>query len=52
VALPASRWDALIGPSREAGLGTGVSVAVMLHGIIQHDVYHAGQMALLKKALG
>jgi len=46
------RWDALVGPSREAGLGTGVSVAVMLHGIIQHDAYHAGQMALLKKALG
>jgi uncharacterized damage-inducible protein DinB len=52
VALPASQWDALIGPSRDAGLGTGVSYAVMLHGIIQHDAYHAGQMALLKKALG
>jgi len=24
----------------------------MLHGIVQHDAYHAGQMALLKKALG
>jgi len=23
---------------------------VMLHGIIQHDLYHAGQIALLKKA--
>ena len=52
VALPATRWDCLVGPAREAGLGTGVSVAVMLHGIIQHDAYHAGQMALLKKALG
>jgi hypothetical protein len=52
VALPAARWNALVGPSRDAGLGTGVSVAVMLHGIIQHDAYHAGQMALLKKALG
>jgi uncharacterized damage-inducible protein DinB len=52
LALPAARWDALVGPSRDAGLGTGVSIAVMLHGIIQHDAYHAGQMALLKKALG
>jgi uncharacterized damage-inducible protein DinB len=51
-ALPAERWDAQVGPSREAGLGTGVSYAVMLHGVIQHDVYHAGQMALLTKALG
>lgn len=26
------------------------SVYTMLHGIIQHDLYHAGQIALLKKA--
>jgi uncharacterized damage-inducible protein DinB len=50
-ALPAARWDALVDPSRDAGLGTGVSVGVMMHGIIQHDAYHAGQMALLKKVL-
>jgi uncharacterized damage-inducible protein DinB len=25
---------------------------VMLHGLIQHDLYHAGQVAVLKKALG
>ena len=24
---------------------------VMLHGLIQHDLYHAGQIAILKKAL-
>lgn len=24
---------------------------VMLHGVIQHDLYHAGQIAILKKAL-
>lgn len=39
-----------VGPSREAGLGTGVSYAVMLHGIVQHDAYHAGQISLLRKA--
>jgi uncharacterized damage-inducible protein DinB len=27
------------------------SVYVTLHGIIQHDLYHAGQIALLKKAV-
>ncbi|HEV8588421.1 MAG TPA: DinB family protein [Pyrinomonadaceae bacterium] len=27
------------------------SVYVTLHGVIQHDLYHAGQMAILKKAL-
>jgi uncharacterized damage-inducible protein DinB len=24
---------------------------VMLHGVVQHDLYHAGQIAILKKAL-
>jgi uncharacterized damage-inducible protein DinB len=27
------------------------SVYVTLHGVIQHDLYHAGQVAILKKAL-
>jgi uncharacterized damage-inducible protein DinB len=31
--------------------GKGYSVYTMLHGIIQHDLYHAGQIAVLKKAL-
>lgn len=31
-----------------AGLST---VYVTLHGVIQHDLYHAGQIAMLKKAL-
>jgi uncharacterized damage-inducible protein DinB len=30
--------------------GQGVSHYVLLHGIVQHDVYHSGQIALLKKA--
>jgi uncharacterized damage-inducible protein DinB len=28
------------------------SVYVTLHGVLQHDLYHAGQIAVLKKALG
>jgi len=31
--------------------GKDHSVYFMLHGIVQHDLYHAGQIALLKKAL-
>ena len=27
------------------------SVAVMIHGIIEHDAYHGGQIAMLKKAV-
>jgi len=30
--------------------GMGYSVYFMLHGVVQHDLYHAGQIALLKKA--
>jgi uncharacterized damage-inducible protein DinB len=35
---------------RDRSMGSGVSYYVLLHGIVQHDVYHAGQIALLKKA--
>jgi uncharacterized damage-inducible protein DinB len=45
--------DQLVEPTndpRNRPLGTGVSYYVLLHGIVQHDVYHAGQIALLKKA--
>jgi len=35
---------------RDRETGRGVSYYVMLHGIAQHDVYHSGQIALLKKA--
>jgi uncharacterized damage-inducible protein DinB len=30
---------------------TNNSRYVMLHGVVQHDLYHAGQIAILKKAL-
>ena len=34
---------------RNRALGTGVSYYQLLHGIVQHDAYHAGQIAILKK---
>lgn len=43
--VPESRLDA---PVLE-GMST---VYVTLHGVIQHDLYHAGQITMLKKALG
>ena len=30
--------------------GQKMSIYVMLHGIVQHDLYHAGQIALLQRA--
>ena len=44
--------DALFTPTndpRDRETGAGVSHYVLLHGIVQHDAYHAGQIALLKK---
>ena len=35
---------------RDRETGAGVTHYVLLHGIVQHDVYHAGQIALLKKS--
>src|SRR5262245_23733879 len=37
---------------RNRPLGTGVTYYELLHGIVQHDAYHAGQIAILKKILG
>jgi uncharacterized damage-inducible protein DinB len=47
--------DQLLEPTndpRNQPLGTGVSYYELLHGIVQHDAYHAGQIAILKKVLG
>lgn len=42
--VPETRLDEPILPGKS-------SVYVTLHGVIQHDLYHAGQIAILKKAL-
>ena len=50
--FPAGRLDELVGDRRDRAMGTGVSYYVTLHGIAQHDAYHAGQISLLRKAAG
>lgn len=32
-------------------MNSASSIYVTLHGVVQHDLYHAGQIAMLKKAL-
>ena len=47
--------DHLLKPTsdpRNRPLGTGVSYYELLHGAVQHDAYHAGQIAILKRVLG
>ena len=36
---------------RNPATGTGVSYYELLHGIVQHDAYHAGQIAVLKRVV-
>jgi len=35
---------------RERAPGKRYNIGFMLHGVAQHELYHAGQIALLKKA--
>jgi uncharacterized damage-inducible protein DinB len=44
-ALPDSRLDQIV-PGKE---GAHYTFYYMLHGVVQHELYHAGQIALLKK---
>lgn len=50
-ALSPARLDDVLGDRRDPPAGTGVSYYVLLHGSAQHDAYHGGQIAMLKKAV-
>ena len=47
-ALPDSRLHEMV-PGKEKE-GAHYTFYYMLHGVVQHELYHAGQIALLKKA--
>ena len=49
-ALPEEALEEPTRDPRNPPLGTGVSRYVLLHGIVQHDVYHAGQIAMLSRS--
>jgi uncharacterized damage-inducible protein DinB len=46
VGLPDSRLYEMV-PGKQ---GAHYTNYYMLHGVVQHELYHAGQIALLKKA--
>jgi len=50
--FPESRWDDMVGDTRVASLGTGVSYAQTVSGVVQHLAYHGGQIAILRKLAG
>jgi uncharacterized damage-inducible protein DinB len=51
LAFPASGWQERVGSELNAPLGTGVTFAAMVSGLLQHDGYHGGQIGLLRRAL-
>lgn len=51
VEAPTSVLSQRVGQSREPALGTGVTVVEMLIGLVQHDAYHLGQIATVRRAL-
>lgn len=44
-------WEIVGSPVRDRAEGTGISYYVLLHGVIQHTVYHAAQIAALRRVL-
>lgn len=49
--LTADEARRAVGEGRDAPLGTGFSVQETLEGLVAHHAYHAGQIALLRRAL-
>ena len=50
-AVDPSLLDAPVNDDRNRELGTGVTFAQMINGLVQHDAYHSGQIAVVKKML-
>lgn len=49
LAFSDERLGERVGKQRDPAMGTGQTYYVMLHGVVQHNLYHGGQIALLKK---
>lgn len=44
-------WQTVGAPQRDRAAGTGTSYYVLLHGVVQHNVYHAAQIATFHRIL-
>ena len=44
-------WEIVGPPARDRALGTGTTFYVMLHGLVQHGVYHTAQIATIRRVL-
>jgi uncharacterized damage-inducible protein DinB len=44
-------WETVGGQVRDRAEGTGTSFYVLLHGVVQHNVYHSAQIATLRRVI-
>ena len=49
--FPAEKWDEPIADERNRELGTGVSYGALVEGLIQHHIYHSGQVSILNRII-
>jgi uncharacterized damage-inducible protein DinB len=49
--FPQEQWDEPIKDERNREMGTGVSYEELINGLIQHHIYHSGQIALLNRII-
>ena len=49
--FPPEQWDELTTDERDRELGTGVTYEELINGLIQHHIYHSGQIALLNRII-
>lgn len=47
--FPEEQWSEPINDERNRELGAGVTYEALMNGLIQHHVYHSGQIALLTR---
>lgn len=50
-AFPFERWTAGVGHERNPAEGTGLTYQATVSGVVQHNAYHSGQIAILRRAL-
>ncbi|MFA7418707.1 MAG: DinB family protein [Melioribacteraceae bacterium] len=49
--FPFEKFEVQVGKEKIKELGTGISYREMLVGLMEHNIYHGGQIALIKKLL-
>ena len=49
--FPPDQWNEPTNDERNGEQGTGVTYEELINGLIQHHIYHSGQIALLKRII-